>query len=1146
MPDGLQTLLTGAGVAIAPLRDINTADKAVRFFRRLGYEIPAGAFGPALPALAAAAGALSNASITLGSKSGDDIADAIFDAIDKLRATIEAVKALHVEIRAGGGGSLPAIGDLTRRLTDFLVLDYLSVQRPEAHGVLHVLGLIESEPEPAPGQPTFAINWARFSQLINEPARIANDVYKWDSAFDTALFLQRLEAVMRAGGLRGGFYGQSDTTRAALGNTAHDTAELRFPVLQKGLTPDTYSQFGITFSPADAVAGKKKGFAILPYLMGTAAFDFGVCERGELHFESTGEISGIGVALRPPFTAEALLGFTGATHAELAIREKKDKTEELILIGSKGGSRLAMEGLGIRWYLTGAPGAIDLGVEGEAKAFRLVIDPGEGDGFIQKVLSGVKVNAEAALALGMSLSSGFTFRGGARLGLEIGTHLDIGPIKIEGVRLTVAPTGQDISLDTGLLLRFQLGPLKAVAENIGLRTSVRFEPGNIGPADLSIKFKPPDGVGLSLDAGGFKGGGFLRLDLDKGEYAGALELDFKGIVSVKAIGVINTKMPDGSEGFSLLILISAEFTPIQLSFGFTLNGVGGIIGLNRSIVVPALVEGIRTNSIKSILFPEDVVANFSRIVSDIQRFFPPEDGHFVIGPMLKLGWGTPPIVTLELGLLLDLPDPMIAIVGVLRAVLPNKDAPILSLQVNFIGVLDFEHGYVFFRADLYDSRLLFYTITGSMAFLVSWGDQKTFALSVGGFHPDFRDIPSIPALPDAFSNMARIGLSLLSDDNPRLKVESYFAVTSNTVQFGARVELYAAAAGFNIYGFVGYDVLFQFEPFRFVARLDGGVALRRKTSVIAAISVSAKLSGPTPWDADGKASLSLLFFDVSVGFHVTWGDPPPALAKDSVDLLLLLKTELADSRNWRADLPPNNHLHVTLKKLDPPKPADPLVIHPAGVVSFSQRSMPLEDYLIEKVGNKRPLSDNKFKLTKANSNGKPIGANFQETREEFAPGEYSNLSDSDKLSRRSFERLPSGFALTATSDLVTPMPVTRDVTYELSYLRRKEHKLDFRGLLKLPSLAFARLVRAGAVRASPLSLQQRRASLNRPPEIRLPDASFTIAGVDDLKPHGADGKGTFFRTEAEAYQHQRELMRQNPALAGTIQVVSSFELNSQR
>ncbi len=47
-------------------------------------------------------------------------------------------------------------------------------------------------------------------------------------------------------------------------------------------------------------------------------------------------------------------------------------------------------------------------------------------------------------------------------------------------------------------------------------------------------------------------------------------------------------------------------------------------------------------------------------------------------------------------------------------------------------------------------------------------------------------------------------------------MQTYFAVTSNTVQSGSRVELYAAACGFNIYGFLGYDLLVQFNPFHFV------------------------------------------------------------------------------------------------------------------------------------------------------------------------------------------------------------------------------------------------------------------------------------------------------------------------------------------
>jgi hypothetical protein len=364
------------------------------------------------------------------------------------------------------------------------------------------------------------------------------------------------------------------------------------------------------------------------------------------------------------------------------------------------------------------------------------------------------------------------------------------------------------------------------------------------------------------------------------------------------------------------------------------------------------------------------------------------------------------------------------------------------------------------------------------------------------------------------------------------------------VQFGARVELYAEAAGFNVYGFLGYDVLFQFDPFRFIASLYGGIALRADTSVIAGISISAKLSGPTPWDAQGDASLTILFFEISVGFHVTWGDPPPAIQPETEDLLKLLLGDLADTRNWRAELPSNNHLHVSLRQIDPPAGEELLVIHPAGVLTFSQRSLPLEDYLIQKFGNKKPRNENKFKLTNANSNDTIIPADYQGVREQFAPGNFTELNDSDKLSRRSFERLPSGFKLTATSDLLTTKPVSRPVVYELSYLRRKESRLVFKGLVNLAVRAYDRLVKGSAVRQSVLSLQQNRISLNAPAQVVLRQESFAIANAADLKSHvqSVDGP-VFFATQAEAYQRHQELINENPALAGQIQVVSHFELN---
>jgi hypothetical protein len=116
------------------------------------------------------------------------------------------------------------------------------------------------------------------------------------------------------------------------------------------------------------------------------------------------------------------------------------------------------------------------------------------------------------------------------------------------------------------------------------------------------------------------------------------------------------------------------------------------------------------------------------------------------------------------------------------------------------------------------------------------------------------------------------------------------------------------------------------------------------------------------------------------------------------------------------------------------------------------------------------------------------------------------------------------------------------VTYELSYLRR--NGLVFKGLVELVVRAYDRLVKGGSVRQSSLSLQQKRLSLNAPKQVALPAEGFAIANTADLKSHLRNGAGAVvFATQAEAYQRQKELIEQDPALVGSLQVVSNFELN---
>jgi hypothetical protein len=646
--------------------------------------------------------------------------------------------------------------------------------------------------------------------------------------------------------------------------------------------------------------------------------------------------------------------------------------------------------------------------------------------------------------------------------------------------------------------------------------------GSLGPLEFDLGLTPQTRIGVSLDAGVIKGGGFLIIDIDKGECIGVLELSLLDLVTLKAIGILNTKMPDGSDGLAVLILITAEFIPIQLGFGFTLIGVGGLLALDRSLDSEALRIGVRTGALNSIMFPKDILANINKIVSDLKTIFPIVRGHFVIGPMGKLGWGTPALITLDIGVILDIPQPMFVILGALRCILPTEDAAILKLQVNFAGGVDFGRGMIWFDASLFDSRLLIYTLTGDMALRIGWGEQTIFVISVGGFHPAFKEIP-----PD-LRNMQRMSISLLSGDNPRITWATYFAVTSNTVQNGASVELYAAACGFSLQGRLGYDLLVQFNPFYFIADLYASLSICEDDDELFGINVHCQLSGPTPFNANGEASFKILFLKVSIHFNVTWGDEGPAQIQQTVNVLDLVTKAIQDDRNWTATMPANTHPAVTLRQIE--QASDKIVVQPFGILQVSQKIVPL-GLEISKFGNKKPDGPTSFDLTHSPDS-------TQETREEFALANFKTLSDTDKLNQKSFDSFRSGLIFATGDSSKFGVNVNKEVTYELSYLHKKV-LLKIKGVVNLADSIFQMLARGSAVANSTFSVNKVNATI-APATIKTGDPEFHVVNVKDLSHAGA---GMTARTSAEAYQLQDQLLAKNPSLRGQVMVVAGHELN---
>jgi len=1043
--------------------------------------------------------------------------------------------------------------DVADHLLDDLLEKFVRIHYPKLYVFVHLFGIIRYEPTNPEGtarQPytRTMVDWPQIAEIARNPLHAFKKIYGWGdetTPFKDQQLLSALQKVLKAVGVVAKLGAPPTHTTKNIPPTADYEVDEERAAL--------FVQFLYNLSPYDN-AIYEIGVEIYPLVKKPATFPSGLLFkpllRGGIHknIPITNEFS---IAWAAGADLGAISGLTlfpdaidwvmGNLIAGSAIEFTYTPSSTICLIGNSKTSRVELSGLSIKLSMEGtlSDGEVKIQISTSSisgKPTQFVLNLGESDGFMQDALKSTSaISVPFDLHLIWSSSGGLKFNGSTNIETTIPILKEIGPVTVTSITVGLRSASNGVSIDTGLGIKGKFGPLTFVVDRIGVSSSLTFftreQLANLpagakkplfGNVDLDLSFLPPNALGISIDAGGFTGGGFLNFDQEEGEYFGALELEYRDLFSLKAFGIINTKFPDGTKGFSLLIVITAEFSPMQLGFGFTLNGVGGLFGMNRTVRIDALKEGIKTNTLKSILFPENIVANIDRIISDIKLLFPSQNGHFLICPMGKIGWGTPTLITIELGILIEVPGNGFKILGVIKALLPEEKHPLLKLQVNFLGDIDFENKSIAFDAYLFDSSILTFTLTGQMAFRLSFGDNPAFLLSAGGFHPAYKEVPA------DLKNMQRITISLYDSSNARITIQTYIAVTSNTAQFGAKAELYAEKGSFNIYGFVSYDVLFQFDPFKFIADFGAGVALRRHSSVIMSVHVSGQLSGPKPWDARGEASVSFFFFSVSVPFHVSWGDSNNIAEEQKEDILASLRAAIANNRNWKAELPANRKINVSIRTI----PDSAMAVHPFGVLSFSERIVPL-DTEITKFGNKLPLDAKRFEIEVAND--KLVTT---ESRESFAPANFFSLKDAEKLARPSFETMKSGFKIIGSSELkAPPLVATKNVDYEFSYLGQA--RKPKRPRYHIPGLVFKAGTKSAAAAKSPGSYQNNRVSLNAPEQVTIQKEKYVVANTSNMKLHSS---ALVADTYTEALEKYNTLISTNPSLVDQVQVLSGYEL----
>lgn len=838
-------------------------------------------------------------------------------------------------------------------------------------------------------------------------------------------------------------------------------------VLAAGLTDDT--------------AGRGLGLVLAP--SGELAVSAGPVEVTLAGDPGALLITGSGVDFDPAADAELTLTVRYVAPGDPAVR-----------FGSATGTRFELGAISVS--LTGqlTPTALDFGVTLTLQRVLLAVAAGDGDGFLSKVLPAEPIEARADLLVDWSLRTGLTVRGSGSLEIHVAVGLMLGPITIDEVSLGVALGEAGIGAQVGIGATLAIGPLVASVQGVGLRAMLAPPSGpGAGGSMMAIGFKPPTGIGFAVDAGPVKGGGLVSIDEPAHQYVGILQLDLAGIITITAIGLLTTRMPDGSDGFSLLVIITVEFPPIQLGYGFALIGLGGLLGVNRTFVVEALQAGVRTGALGSILFPKNPVANATQLIATLKTVFPPAAGHFVFGPMIKLGWGPNQIIAFELGLLVELPSPLrLVIIGKIMVVLPDKDAAVVQLRLDVLGVLDFARGEVSIDASLVDSRIAAFAVAGDMALRVGWKSTPGFALAVGGFHPKFTPPPGFPSL-------RRLSISLATGENPLLRLETYFAITANSIQFGGRLDLAVTAGPFAARAYAGLDALVELVPLRLQVTLSMGIDITWNGTPFLHAQLEAALTGPTPWRAVGFVEFQVLLVTARISVDVTTGTGGPA---DVLRVLLadLLRAALESDDAWTAQLPAGGGTGVSIGGAAA-LPGE-LVVNPVGGFTVRQRAMPLEA-AITRFGAARPEPNtpDRFALTDITVGGVTVGGvavpgTPVAVRDQFAAGQYADLTDDEKLTRPAFEELPSGATAGMPRYRLPGVAVTADLDYDEAVVNAEEPRPPAR-LDPALGAALARDGLAGhsAAAASALATPVLRVELV--PERWVP------CSLDSLSPRGA-------------------------------------------
>ena len=320
-----------------------------------------------------------------------------------------------------------------------------------------------------------------------------------------------------------------------------------------------------------------------------------------------------------------------------------------------------------------------------------------------------------------------------------------------------------------------------------------------------------------------------------------------------------------------------------------------------------------------------------------------------------------------------------------------------------------------------------------------------------------------------------------------------------------------------------------------------------REDTLASIAFLGFIEGPNPHRIKGSATFSILWWDISVDVDKTFGDPLTELIVN-LDPWPILREALEQNDSWTTELPTWEAIGVVTSESSAGQAgAAEQLIHPLGRFKVTQRVVPL-NHTLTKFGSADPMDNFRFEIISLNDTN---ALDLVSTQDHFAPGQFTEYPESEKLNLKSYELMDSGvfYASHGKEEVAFSFESasSKEIEYETILLENMANKEDIRrtkieGLTALNTMLSQTLILAG------ISYRTRVSNSNRlkyhlkhhARDSTLVNEKFVIVDEDENIVDESISKGELSR--AVVINKLEDHRKANPQEKRNLSVISAFEL----